>query len=335
MDVLFEELVGLCKANISELRDFNLAPVGRDREPPSRTHRKFDLHTWRQRLEETAKGIDFCGGFLFINSGDMFFTETPQQALRLAKVMEHVRTLVDLVTSLPLSAGRYYSMAVREAAVATLNALTRLPDAWHSARRTRQAPAVFVWNQTLRLRDIPENAHCHILVKWERWAGLLRETTNEIKGLGFPPSSPDSADSNSILGPEFPNETPFICSAERNTTRDVAALLKIIRTLFRKVKSRCLSEIALPSDTDVHFIDEVYETAEAIVREVDLLATLIIPPHDTLSVVESVLRLATLALGLCQLGDLHAGPFQKGWFYACQGRIEHSLSILFRRNPLR
>lgn len=309
-----------------------------------------------------AKGIDFCGGYLFVPNVP---EGASQRLVRLQKLTEHAQHLARLVLTLPREMGEYYGRAVREAAISTLLALARLPEAHQQMRLTRQAPAPFVWNQTLRLRDIPENALTHLMIRWERWSCQLREACEELRllrrrnsllGVEYrPPSSPDAAAASEeggavsyeadrclmatpsehsvemAMGSSLSqNHLPFLAPAETLMVRECSALVRLVRSLFKRIRSRILLHV-----DSIALVDELYTRAERTAQLAELLVSHMSPPHASSSILSISFKLTQEAQDLAQLAADRALETHADWFNRCYERLEALLYPIIERNPTR
>lgn len=269
--------------------------------------------------------------------------------MRVGKLLDHATTLIELVTQLPASTGRQYACAVREAAAATLNALSRLPELYRTMRHSRQTPATFVWNQTLRLRDIPETCLTHLMMRWERWSAQLREACEEFKQI-YRSSAKDACeepadgqndDENNISAEGFLKEVwtsrapEALTYSELATVRDCESLVRLVRSLFRKIRVRCISSLHPANPEDIRFIDDVFLAGEQLVGLVDDLAAQLLPPHDMISIISIATKITRQGLRLVDLAAQRCPETHSRWFFLCTQHLDDMLFPLFERNPIR
>ncbi len=443
--------------------------------PSSNAHRCASLCG----VEDIAQGIDFCGGFLFAASGAAGrpaagslasarpapgggrggiaggggASESDQKVARLERLIEHVQAIVALVVQLPICIGRQYSVAVREAAVATLGALCRLSEMYRASLLSGQTPAPFLWNQTIRLRDIPENNLALLLMRWERWSAQLRETSDEFRHIrrsngaplfghhddhqqgggrslsedggmydqreedqeevetyslsthpsySYSTSAPslgllrdrtrayaagmdaplvsepsqaaaplsgavqahrggmvgesaayrrvpraaasifearfyfeegfDGAASGTFLSPS--HMPSCLNASEMETVRACEGLVRLVRSLLRKVRVRCLSQLSPTDTTDVNFMDGAFVTCEALVSLTDDLAAHLLPPQDMISIMAIAAKITRLALDFIAEASDRA-PEHAKWFAICAEHFDDLLLPLIEKNPIR
>jgi hypothetical protein len=267
--------------------------------------------------------------------------EGQQQLARLEKVGQHARTLVMLVLQLPSNAGRYYCESVREAAILTLKALEGMPALYALMRRTRQSPTTFLWNQTLRLRDIPENCVTHLLMKWERWSCQLREICEELKHLV-------KIDSDHLLdgdlddydhgGDEIPfssivrNKSNLLSFGEAASVKDCEAIIRLLRSLFRKVRVRIITSL---SSDNGKVVDDLFNIGESLAQNVENLSLRLSPPQDSNLLLSVTIRIVRLAAELVDVASEVGPEGHRKWFAVCNVHFDNLLLPLLERNPIR
>lgn len=218
-------------------------------------------------------------------------TSLPNAAMRLRveKLIEHATTLVELTLQLPAGAGLHYQRTVREAVSSTLSALRRLPGLWLAMREQGASrPAAFLWNQTLRIRDLPDHCVNHLLVRWERWTCQLREALEEMRFLREEGGSGLKTDAGSVriesveveaeaeggeakASPMMLSEPPEEADEEQRMLSDCQALARLSRSLMKKIKARCILTLDPGRAEDVQLVDALYESASDLVLRIDYM----------------------------------------------------------------
>lgn len=277
-------------------------------------------------VEEAAKGIEFCGGYLFVFSRD---TPTPHHQLRCRKLIDHIDTLANLIIALPAQlVGVHYTKAVRDAAMATLIALEKLPSLNRQMRASSQAPPSFQWNQTLRLRDLPENCMIHLQLNWERWSCRLRETYEHFK-IVVKVESLVSCVGDMNQSPKTLN------NSEKATIKECLDLIKIVRSLFRKVRVRCLGRLDAEDTNDIPVADEIFQFGEQIVFSVDELSKAMLRPDWVSGICEIAREITILAIELAGITEERASENHRHWFSCYGTNLDALLLPLMERNPVR
>lgn len=214
---------------------------------------------------------------------DRLIASLPRAALRLRveKLVEHATTLVELTLQLPAGAGLYYQRTVREAVSSTLSALRRLPGLWLAMREQGASrPAAFLWNQTLRIRDLPDHCVNHLLVRWERWTCQLREALEEMRflreeggtsmrtgGTRIGSETEEKGEESSTILSLPPEEV----DEEQRMLSDCQALARLSRSLMKKIKARCILTLDPGRAEDVQLVDAFYESASDLVLRIDYM----------------------------------------------------------------
>ena len=274
--------------------------------------------------------------------------EGQQQLMRLEKVGQHVKTLVMLVLQLPSSAGKYYCDNVRESSILTLKALLRIPELYGIMRRTRQIPTTFLWNQTLRLRDIPENCVTHLLIKWERWSCQLREKCEEFKHLIKVDSDhlldgdlddydqdegEEGVDRDEIpLSPIIRNRSNPLNFGETASVKDCEAIIRLLRSLFRKVRVRIITSL---SSDNGKVVDNLYNIGESLTQNVENLSLKLLPPQDSNELLSVTIKIIRLAAELVEIASEVGPEGHRKWFAVCNVHFDNLLLPLLERNPIR
>lgn len=199
--------------------------------------------------------------------------------LRVEKLTEHAATLVELTLQLPASAGLHYQQTVREAVASTLGALRRLPGLWLAVQEQGASrPAAFLWNQTLRIRDLPDHCVSHLLVRWERWTCQLREALEEMRflqegaaGRGVLAPGGEDPEPGPARGAEYAATPPQGIDEEQRMLTDCQALARLSRSLLKKIKARCILNLDPGRAEDVQLVDALYESASDLVLRIDYM----------------------------------------------------------------
>lgn len=258
---------------------------------------------------------------------------TAQHEMRLCKLTEHASALSRLILLLDAPhVGFHYSQSLRDAARACLQALARLPAVFAHIQESRQMPTPFVWNQTLRLRDVPQGPATHLLIRWERWVGQIREAREEIKGLSL--QARRECDDGDEGGPR-PAE------AEAAMVREIGDLIRIARSIFRKTKVRCISRLSdQATPTLILSIDRLYRLGASIAVVVDDLIAHLMSPQCPLMVT----IIATQLIGRCEElleavvevgGSKKLGNESGSWIDMFRQDLNVSLYRIHERNPAR
>lgn len=191
---------------------------------------------------------------------------------------------------------------------------------------TRQTPAAFVWNQTLRLRDIPEHCVAHLLVKWERWGCLLRETCEEFRLL-----LPDVEEIDE--GPHHCPRIPTLEVSEAACVRDCETLVKLVRSLVRKVRVRCI--VHLSEEHDAMVVDRLYPLGEVLASTCEELVAHLPPPHDATMIATLSAKITTRAVLLAEVASECCPQQHRKWFAVCAGHLDVLLMDIIGRSPIR
>lgn len=262
---------------------------------------------------------------------------TAQHETRLRRLTEHAAMLGKLVLLLPTPhVGFHYSQSLRDASRACLQALARLPMVFSHMRESRQMPAPFVWNQTLRLRDVPEGPATHLLLRWERWTGQIVEAREEIKLLMKRQrvTLDSEASDESVIG-----QGVVICDMERAMVEEVGTLVRLVRSMFRKIKVRCISRLSDHAPpARIALIDRFYRLGASVTVLLDDLISHLMSPQCamTIATVATTLiatgeELLDVAVELCQMTTGEGGK----WIDLLHRDLQVSLSNIHERNPQR
>lgn len=265
--------------------------------------------------------------------------------------------------SLPLSIGTNYRATIRDATCSALVALCRIHELYFEMRRTRQSPATFVWNQTLRIRDIPGDCLVHLQIRWERWSCQLREACEEFKILINRNSEDDSYedDERNSMSLSFGqyecsegvvnnplrgggshcqhhssgSSSGVLKPSEVGIVKECETLIRLVRSLFRKVKIRCIPNLQVKNPQTPGFVDQFFTFGESITLLVEDLALHLFPPHDVNIISSISRRIVFMALELLKLSLALCPENNRKWFTACSIHLDELLSPIIERNPVR
>lgn len=316
MEAQLQELVSQCNRGINNLRDQGYSCLFEGERTMTRCHgQNFD--SWKELLEETAQGIEMSGSFLFAR--DFPFNDL-RVSVNIQSLVQHTEALISLGTDLPSGLGHHYSQHLRQAIISTLTALTRLPDLWAALQNTHRQPAPFAWNQTIRLRDIPPHCVTHLMLRWERWGCRIREASEELKCPGFAPddvSETDIGDDASLINP---------------LRREINAVLRVIRNLFKKIRVRCV--VSLCPQTHVAVVDQLYGLGEQMPNLVeDLVMYLTSPPLNLPLLCGLAVEVVKQAERILEVALHHVAETHRKSLGELPRQLDLVLLPLLERNP--
>ena len=179
--------------------------------------------------------------------------------------------------------------------------------------------AVEVGDETLirieHLGKIPSSAWQLTLNEWDVGTGHLKDAIKDLEEVKKENSSqiPTDEEDESIN-----NESLNLTLVE-----NVISMLKGVKTVVRKIRTRCLQPLIEPVETieAINWLDELLDTAISLFLEMEELAVSVIPPISLFNVSELSRRVAELAQEICRIGKNYPGnpsASSTGW----NGEIE-------------
>ena len=162
------------------------------------------------------------------------------------------------------------------------------------------------------------------------------------------------------------NSSQIIIMTEDDKCRDedpnltlienVISLLKGVKTVLRKIRTRCLQPLIEPIETmeAIDWLDELLDTVVSLFLEMEELAVSVIPPISLFNVNELSRRVAELAQEICRIGRRYPGNpnFSTSggrgedepeameendieWFDLAEGHFDHLVSPILEHIPTR
>ena len=165
--------------------------------------------------------------------------------------------------------------------------------------------AVEVGDETLirieHLGKIPSSAWQLTLNEWDVGTGHLKDAIKDLEEVKKENSSqiPTDEEEESIN-----NESPNLTLVE-----NVISMLKGVKTVVRKIRTKCLQPLIEPVETmeAINWLDELLDTAISLFLEMEDLAVSVIPPISLFNVSELSRRVAELAQEICRIGRNYPG----------------------------
>lgn len=197
----------------------------------------------------------------------------------------------------------------------------------------------YQWNQTVRLKDLAMTPVDHLMVFWERWTSILGDSADEIKriakgeeGLSDDDVSMESDEDELWQRDMIRKMTP----TERAMATECGQLVKLSRSLMRKVRSKCINVLRCETQQEIQLIDDLFTAGQLITDEVDSLATALFPVQDSFAVREMAIRLAKVAQSLSDLVKMYsAEPTNQTWFDNCSHQCDKLIIPVIERSPFR
>lgn len=255
------------------------------------------------------------------------------------KLVGEIERLVKHMKRFPSARGKFYLKSACEAAIATVNALERI--AALLPRINLNLIEAYQWNQTRRLKELAANPVEHLLVFWERWNAQLGDASDEIRRISSGElNMEDSTDSS--MGEDDEDDEWMKEMVRKMTDSEVAmakecySLVKLVRGLTRKVRSKCINNLGSDTVHEIQLIDDLFNVGETIVKETDNLATAVFPVQDNLVIREMAIGLAREAQNLADLARMHsADAALQSWFENCYRQLDRLVVPVIERCPFR
>lgn len=256
------------------------------------------------------------------------------------KLVGEVERLVKHMKKFPSARGRAYLKSACEAAIATVNALERI--ATLLPRMNLTLIEAYQWNQTRRLKELAASPVEHLLVFWERWNAQLGDASDEIRRISSGELNVDETEPSMDEDEDDDDEEWMKDMVRKMTEAEVAmakecySLVKLVRGLTRKVRSKCINNLGCDTVHEIQLIDELFHVGETIVNETDNLATAVFPVQDNLVIREMAIRLAREAQNLADLARMHsADAALQSWFENCYRQLDRLVGPVIERSPFR
>jgi hypothetical protein len=195
----------------------------------------------------------------------------------------------------------------------------------------------YQWNQTRRIRDLAQNPIEHLMTSWEQWLGLLRETIEETGRLSVDYNEEDlesdlyDIDDQNWEVQMFKSITP----GEKSMVKDCVSLMRLCRSLMKRVKMKCIAMCPYNTPAGVMLIDSFYELGFKIELDIDQFASALFPTHDNLAIRELAIVLAKTSQELADLAKVTCAEASASWFESCHNQIDKVLSPILERAPIR
>lgn len=258
-----------------------------------------------------------------------------------SKLVGEIERLVKHMKRFPSARGRYYLKSACEAAIATVNALERI--AVLLPRVNLDLIEAYQWNQTRRLKELATNPVDHLLIFWERWNAQLGDASDEIRRISSGDLGLDDTDSSMEDDEEEDEDEEWMREMARKMTeaevamaKECYSLVKLVRGLTRKVRSKCINNLGSDTVHEIQLVDELFRVGETIVSETDNLATAVFPVQDNLVIREMAIRLAREAQNLADLARMHSADSSlQSWFENCYRQLDRQVGPVIERSPFR
>lgn len=168
---------------------------------------------------------------------------------------------------------------------------------------------------------------------WEVWAAQGKESIVEIQRIAdgiFEDTFGDSDEQTEDPKPVSP--------VERSIASKVFLLCRLVKTMVRKIRLRCIQPIFEPIESfdEIQWLDELMEAGESLFPAIDEIATAVIPAQIPSHICSEAVNLVRVAQKVCELGWQQAGQEEhQKWFVNCHAQLDSLLIPILESNPSR
>jgi hypothetical protein len=254
-------------------------------------------------------------------------------------LIKNVKEFEKVVEKTTIAEGRNYAERVASSCTKFLGSLRE---------------AVEICNENLikieHLGKIPSSAWQLTLNEWDTGTGHLKDAIKDLEEIRKEGSSQIIILSDEEDG-DNKHDDPHLALVE-----NLISLLKGVKTVLRKIRTRCLQPLIEPVETieAIDWLDELHDSAVALFVEVEELAVEVLPPMSLFKVSELSRRVAEMAQQICQIGRKYPGnpipmmEYEEGeekhekmeenileWFDLAEEHFDHLVSPILEHIPSR
>ncbi len=255
------------------------------------------------------------------------------------KLCTDIDRLVVHIRRYPTSRGRNYLNKVCDVAASTINALEKIT--FLLPRSSVNLIEAHQWNQTKRIRDVPSTPHEYLADSWESWASQISDAAEEIKRIADKDIDDEMEDEEEVLDSEdddawLTDLMRKITPSETAMAKECYSIVKLTRSLMRKVKIKCISGLTSETITESLLVDALFELGSNVSKEADNLATAVFPVQNTFTIRENAIKLAKLAQNMAEIASGSVSDSTTvNWFDNCIRQLDKLVSPVIERSPLR
>lgn len=217
---------------------------------------------------------------------------------------------------------------VREFCATFLNSLGQFPS---SPAMVATAPRLV---DTARLIDSCPVSTLQLATEtWEVWAAQGKESIVEIQRIADGIFDEGFGDQD-----EEDIEPKQVSPVERSFASKVFLLCRLVKTMVRKIRLRCIQPIFEPIESydEIQWLDELMEAGVALFPAIDEIATAVIPAQVPSHICSEAVNLVRVAQKVCELGWQQAGQEEhQKWFVNCHAQLDSLLIPILESNPSR